>query len=534
MLLITGLKLNIGYTERDLFCECKRKMRARDGEILSIHKIKEAIDARNKQNIQYVLNVAVEVKKSYKNFKHFQTTLVDYSGLQYEKVSGQTRPVVVGFGASGMFCALALSIMGLKPIVLEQGKTVDERQRDVAEFWETGKLCKTSNVQFGEGGAGTFSDGKLNSNITNEICKKVINEFILAGAPKEIFYKSKPHIGSDNLVKVVKNIRRKIESLGGQVLFQHKFVDFSTDENQVKSVTAQSLTSGELIEFQTNVLALGVGHSAIDVFELLNKKGVVMQPKPFAMGVRIEHKQKDINLSQYGTLDDRLPPADYKLVAHLENGRSVFTFCMCPGGQVVASSCEEETIVTNGMSNFARDLENANSAVLVNVSPDDFYNDNPLDGLYFQREWEHKAYILGGGNYCAPCEKVGDFLSGATKARDTNADGAKNDVCAPTYKPQVKYADLRECLPPFVADSLKLALPIFDKKIRGFASDNAIMTAIESRSSCPVQVTRNELAQASIAGLFPIGEGAGYAGGIITSAQDGVKSAEKIAEWVTK
>lgn len=532
MLLLSGLKLKIGYTEHDLKNECVRKMRARDNEILNIHKLKEAIDARDKNNIMYVLNVAVEVKGSYKNFKHFKEVDVDYTGLKYEALQSNVRPVVVGFGPSGMFCGLALSLMGLKPIILEQGKPVDERKRDVLNFWQTGKLNQYSNVQFGEGGAGTFSDGKLNSNVTNAICKKVINEFILAGAPKEIFYKSKPHIGSDNLVKVVKNIRAKIESLGGVVLFQHKFVDYITSDNQIKKVIALSLKDNTKVEFSTNALALGVGHSAVDVFELLHKNKVNLQPKPFAMGVRIEHKQKDIDFGQYGVIDERLPPADYKLVAHLENGRSVFTFCMCPGGQVVASSSEFNTIVTNGMSNFARNLENANSAILVNVTPSDFYNVSALDGLYFQRKWEQKAFELGGKNYCAPCERVGDFL-GSEKPNECAESIKATKSCNPTYAPNVKFTDIADCLPSFVSESIKLALPVFEKKIKGFANPDAVITAIESRSSCPVQIVRNERGQASVSGLFPMGEGAGYAGGIITSAQDGVKCAENIAKWVT-
>ena len=524
MLQINGLKLKINYTYEDLLCECAKKMRARDGEILSIEKLKESIDARDKNNIFYVLNVAVNVDSTYKNFKHYTDISVDHTGLAYSKVVHTSRPIVVGFGPSGMFCALALAIMGLNPIILEQGKNVDERKKDVAKFWETGVLDENSNVQFGEGGAGTFSDGKLNSNITNDICKKVINEFILAGAPQEIFYKAKPHIGSDNLVKVVKNIRQRIINLGGEILFQHQFVDFKTKDNKICKVFAKDLQSAQIVEFETDILVLGVGHSALKTFELLFDKGVNLQPKPFAMGVRIEHKQKDINIAQYGKFCDQLPVADYKLVTHLKNQRSVFTFCMCPGGVVVASSSEKDTIVTNGMSNFARDEKNANSALLVNVTPADFYKNSPLDGLYFQRLWENKAFSLGGANYSAPIQTVGDFLGHNIQKYE-----CENKV-NPTYKPKVKYANLSECLPPFVSESLRQALPELDKKIKGFANPNAIMTAIESRSSCPVQITRDQSGQSSILGLYPIGEGAGYAGGIITSAQDGVKCAQQIAQ----
>lgn len=575
MFQVNGLKLKVGYTEQDLLSECAKKMRARNGEIICIEKLKESIDARDKNNVVYVLNVAVEVKSTYKNFKHFENVSVDHTGLTYENVEYATRPVVVGFGPSGMFCALALAIMGLKPIVLEQGKNVDDRKADVERFWQTGVLDENSNVQFGEGGAGTFSDGKLNSNITNDICKKVINEFVLAGAPKEIFYKSKPHIGSDNLVNVVKNLRKRIESLDGQVLFQHQFVDYKTKNNKVSKVIAKDLQNGNFVEFATDILVLGVGHSALKTFELLHNKGVNLQPKPFAIGVRIEHKQKDINFAQYGAFGNKLPVADYKLVAHLENGRSVFTFCMCPGGIVVASSAEKETVVTNGMSNFARDEENANSALLVNVTPADFYKDSPLDGLYFQRFWENKAFILGGSNYCAPSQTVGEFLSSsqnenaayaskivalssenatcenvaydcgkatrnceenncANIARDKENAARENGEVTATYKPNVKNANLCECLPPFVVESLKQALPELNKKIKGFASANAVLTAIESRSSCPVQITRDQTGQASVLGLYPIGEGAGYAGGIITSAQDGVKCAQHILSNIKK
>ncbi len=537
MFQVNGLKLKVGYTEQDLLSECAKKMRARNGEIISIEKLKESIDARDKNNVVYVLNVAVEVKSTYKHFKHFENVSVDHSGLTYEKVEYATRPVVVGFGPSGTFCALALAIMGLKPIVLEQGKNVDDRKADVERFWQTGILDENSNVQFGEGGAGTFSDGKLNSNITNDICKKVINEFVLAGAPKEIFYKSKPHIGSDNLVNVVKNIRKRIESLDGQVLFQHQFVDYKTKNNKVSKVIAKDLKNDKLVEFATDILVLGVGHSALKTFELLHNKGVNLQPKPFAIGVRIEHKQKDINFAQYGAFGNKLPVADYKLVAHLENGRSVFTFCMCPGGIVVASSAEKETVVTNGMSNFARDEENANSALLVNVTPADFYKDSPLDGLYFQRFWENKAFILGGSNYCAPSQTVGEFLelnkNDIVLCENVNVVRNSEKVIA-TYRPNVKNANLCECLPPFVVESLKQALPELNKKIKGFASANAVLTAVESRSSCPVQITRDQTGQASVLGLYPIGEGAGYAGGIITSAQDGVKCAQHILSNIKK
>ena len=374
-------------------------------------------------------------------------------------------------------------------------------------------------MQYGEGGAGTFSDGKLNTNLNNEYCKIVTNEFYNFGAPKEITYINKPHIGSDNLKHVVKNIREHIISLGGKFMFSTKLKDLQIKNNKIQTVVLENVETAEIQTISADYVVLCVGHSARETFEMLYNKGVEIHQKPFAMGVRIEQKQSDINLSQYGVEKvDGLPNADYKLVTHLPNGRSVFTFCMCPGGQVVASSSNEGEIVTNGMSNFARDKENANSAVLVNVLPSDYGSDNPLAGLYYQANFERLAFELGGSNYNAPAESVGSFLFNKENKPKINA----------TYNPNITLCKIEKCLPNFVTESLKLGLPELNKKLKNFAKNENLLVAIESRSSCPLTILRNENYESNLCGLYPVGEGAGYAGGIMSSAQDGIKVAEAI------
>ena len=529
MKLLTELKVKIGYTEADIFQAIQKKYNILKNEIETFEIVKEGLDSRKKPDVFYVLNMAIKVKNAAKKkvFK-LNDISVNHRGIEYQRVDfAGKRPIVVGFGPAGMFAGLSLAVSGLKPIILEQGKEVFERQKDVDEFWNNRKLNKYSNIQFGEGGAGTFSDGKLASNVSNEYTKTAINEFILNGAPKEIFYSHAPHIGSDKLKEVVKNIREKIKSLGGDVLFNTKFEDFETDANgEISKVYAKNVETDEIVSFETNSLVLAIGHSAVDTYKLLCGKNFDLKQKPFAMGVRIEQSQEDINLSQYGKLDDKLPSANYKLVEHLENGRSVFTFCMCPGGYVVASSSEEGTIVTNGMSEYARDGKNANSAVLVNVTPEDFGSSEPLAGVEFQHKYEKLAFELGGRDYSAPAEKVKDFLSGNEKP-DDNFEKVK-----PTYRPRIKAADLSKCLPDFVVESLRLALPKFNKKISSFALDDNLLIGVESRSSAPVQIVRDENFMTKVKGLFVCGEGAGYAGGITSSAADGIKCAEKVMEFL--
>lgn len=396
----------------------------------------------------------------------------------------------------GLFAALILVYNGIKPIIIEQGKKVEERIKDVEEFIKTGNLNVNSNIQFGEGGAGTFSDGKLTTGINDPLCKIVLDEFVKFGAPEQIKYVNKPHIGTDNLVNVIGNMRDYIIKKGGEFLFNQKVVDFKFEYNKIKSV----ITDKREIETDTAVLA--IGHSARDTFEMLYKKNVKMEKKNFSVGVRIEHKQKMINESQYGNKSKlRLPVAEYKLAYHnKETGRSCYSFCMCPGGYVMASSSEEETIVTNGMSKFARDGENANSAILVNVTPDDFKGDSPLEGMYFQKDLEHRAFVLGGSNYYAPVQKLKDFFE---NRKTENLGEIK-----PTYEPGVTMSNLNEILPDFVASTLKEGITYFDTKIKGFANDDAILTGVETRSSSPVKILRKEnLMSCSVEGLYPCGEG---------------------------
>ncbi len=518
MKLINELKLKLDHSRQDLLNALSKKIQIPINKIKNFEIVKQGIDARKKPNVVYVYNLAVDVDEKYLfKLKKYDDYFPDHKGLEYKKVKSDFRPVVVGFGPSGMFCALALSKAGLCPIVLEQGKDVDSRKKDVEEFWESGVLNEHSNVQFGEGGAGTFSDGKLNTTLNNDYCKKVINEFILNGANEEIFYKNKAHIGTDYLIKIVKNIRKEIINNGGKIIFNSKMTNFDIKNAQITNVQYFDLLSNTYHNLKTNCLILAIGHSAYDTFKLINNKGVKLHKKPFAIGVRIEQPQKIINFAQYGVCKNLyLPSADYKLVCHLKNGRSVFTFCMCPGGKVVASSSEKNTIVTNGMSNFARDEKNANSAILVNVTPDDFKGD-VLSGFELQRKYERLAFEIAGGNYNAPCQTVGEFLG--------------KNVSLPiecSYKPNITMCDISKCLPDFVTESLKEALVIFDKKLKGFANDNNLLIAPETRSSCPVQFDRNENYTCTINGLFAIGEGAGYAGGIVSSAVDGIKCAEKI------
>lgn len=518
MIKLDNLKITPPFSFEKLEIICAKTLKIPQKTIKNVKILKKSIDAR-RANVFFVISAGVTLDaKNESKFSNLKYVEEDYS-LAYPQKSLPLSPVIVGFGPSGMFAGLALARMGLNPIILEQGKKVDEREKDVLEFWQTRKLNPFSNVQFGEGGAGTFSDGKLNSNISNKFCKSVLQELVKFGSPQEILYEAKPHIGSNKLKQVVKNLREEILSLGGKIYFNHKMVDFSSKNNEISSVSALNIENNEILTFETNHLLLCVGHSGRDTFRLLHKKNVVLSQKPFAMGVRIEQKQKDINFAQYGEASKFLPPADYKLVTHLANGRSVFTFCMCPGGQVVASSSEEGRIVTNGMSEFERDKENANSALLVNVTPEDYGSNHPLAGIEFQDRYERLAFELGGNNYNAPAQSVGEFLGKNCKTNIT-----------PSYQPQITITQIERCLPDFVTNSLKEALPILNKKLNGFAKDENLLIAIESRSSCPLTINRDENFVSSIKGLYPVGEGAGYAGGIISSAQDGIKVAQKIYE----
>ena len=519
MIKVDQLSLPLKFNNGDIIKAVCAKLKVLPNKIDNCELVKLSIDARKKPNVKYVASIAVSLRDNLERKFRDLTYCPNNRILQYKQKNTDSQFVVVGFGPSGMFASLALARMGLNPIIIEQGKQVEEREQDVINFWQNRILNKYSNVQFGEGGAGTFSDGKLNTNLSNEYCKIVTNEFVNFGAPKEIAYINKPHIGSDKLKGVVKNIREHIKSLGGTFMFSTKLKDLIVVDGQLKGVQVENVLSGDISLINADHVLLCVGHSARDTFEMLYNCGVNIIQKPFAMGVRIEQKQSDINFSQYGAeYVDGLPNADYKLVAHLPNGRSVFTFCMCPGGEIVASSSSEGEIVTNGMSNFARDKENANSAVLVNIKPEDYGSDYPLAGIYYQAKYEKLAFELGGGNFNAPAESVGSFLEHGEISTNINY----------TYKPNLTFCQIKKCLPDIVTESLQLGLPELDKKLKNFAKDENLLVAIESRSSCPLTIVRDDNYESNIKGLYPVGEGAGYAGGIMSSAQDGIKVAEAI------
>ena len=509
MIKITNIKIKADLSDDELFEKIYKKYKINKNDVTERRIIKKSIDARNKADIFYNYSVELECKNENK-IKNVQIVKKEEPFKIIVNRKSSKRPVIIGAGPAGLFSALTLAQNGIKPIIIEQGKTVDERKKDVEEFQKTGKLNTLSNVQFGEGGAGTFSDGKLTSGIHNPLCKNVLKEFYNFGAPEQILYINKPHIGTDNLINIIRNMRNEIIKLGGEFLFNEKVTDFEFENSKVTAVICSK-------RIETDTVILAIGHSARSTFEKLYEKGVKMEKKNFSIGVRIEHKQSMINKSQYGEITKlKLPPAEYKMAYHGEN-RSCYTFCMCPGGTVIASSSEPETIVTNGMSVYARNGENANSAVLVNVTPNDFKGESPLEGMYFQKDLEQKAFKLGGSNYNAPIQRFEDF--------ENNVKSTHIGEIKPTYKPGVTLSNLNEILPDFISKTLIEGIKYFDKSIKGFAHPDAILTGVETRSSSPVQITRNENKQSNIKGLYPCGEGAGYAGGIMSAAVDGIKCA---------
>lgn len=505
--ILVGTDVNL----RDFVC---RRFHIAQNDVQDFKILHSSIDARDKNRVYQIYQVRLELSDKYKNiltYKEIETYEPEKT-LTYPQWTFTHRPVIVGFGPAGMFAALYLARCKAKPIVLERGSAIEQRKKEVEEFLTTRKLNENSNIQFGEGGAGAFSDGKLTTNAHNEFISFVLEEFYKHGATEDVTYAANPHVGTDYLEIVVKNIRKEIISLGGEVHFNTTFSDFKRDENTIKVFCHNGL------QFDTKHLLLGLGHSARDTIRHLFEKGVPMEAKPFSMGVRIEHLQQKINQIQYGKFAKFLPPASYKGAVHLKE-RSVYTFCMCPGGQVMASTSEKETIVTNGMSEKSRNKANANAALLVNVNPEDYYENSPLDGLAYQEKYEKAAYAIAN-DYKAPCNLAKEFLQGkiATSARSVK----------PSYPHGVVFCDFNRCLPPFVVKSLREALPLFDRKMHGFNDPDAVMTGIETRSSSPVRMLRNDRRESAANGIYPIGEGAGYAGGITTAAIDGLKTAIEI------
>lgn len=520
MIRIREIALPPEHNPAQLGFEAARLLKVANSKVRQIKIVRRSIDARKKPDVKvvYTIDVAVDGNEN-KILKQSGCKRAAIAPISYYKMpkagdKPQNRPVVVGFGPAGMFAALVLAKAGLRPLVLERGEDARSRHEKVEKFFATGELDPRSNVQFGEGGAGTFSDGKLNTGVNNPRIGWILERFVEFGAAEEILFDSKPHVGTDVLLTVVQNLRNEIIRLGGEVHFNTCFTDICCENGAVKAVVTDS---GE--EIPCEHLILAVGHSARDTFEMLHTKEIPMERKPFAMGVRIEHPQEMVDMAQYGTVNHRLPPADYKLVKHLDDA-TVYTFCMCPGGYVVAAASEEGGVVTNGMSYADRAGENANAALLVTIRPEDVPLDGVLGGMYWQRQIEQKCYEISG-SYHAPAQKVGDFMKKQPSVAAGNVQ--------PTYKPGVYWCDLHECLPQRITDALEKALPQLDGNLKGFAREDAVLTAPETRSSSPVRILRDDSRQSTaLRGLYPTGEGAGYAGGIMSAAIDGMEAAEAI------
>lgn len=516
MLRLENIKVFENMSDEEILKKALKKYRIRPSDVVNSCIAKKSIDARDKKNVHYLYAFDVEVTDEEK-YPSIRKSLPQPELFINKRRISRYRPVIVGAGPAGLFCALTLIEYGYKPIIIERGSNVEARRKYVEEYRQTGILNPACNVQFGEGGAGTFSDGKLTTGINSPHISKVLKTFHEFGAPEEVTYLAHPHIGTDNLQKILVNIRKHIEDQGGTYLFDTRLANISREGDLLK------LDLGETV-METDCVVLAIGHSARDTFEMLYRNRIAMKRKDFSVGVRIEHLQEDINRAQYGEYTRlKLPAAEYKLSYHdQETGRACYSFCMCPGGEVIASSSDPDGIVTNGMSNFARDGRNANAALLVNVTADDLAGDSPLEGIYFQKELERRAWQLGGQNGHAPVQRYEDFKE--------NRPSTELGKVIPSYKPGYRLSNLNEILPDYVSATLKKGISYFGGKIRGFDDPDAVLTGLETRTSSPVTIIRDERMQASIPGIYPCGEGAGYAGGITSAAVDGIKVAISIIE----
>ena len=538
MLRLTEVKLPLDHPEGKIEAAILKRLGIRADDLASYVIFRRGVDARKPNAILFTYTLDVTVRDEAAILARFQKDRrvslapdTRYHPVAKAPLDLSSRPVIIGMGPAGLFAGLILAQTGFRPLILERGKIVRERTKDTFGFWRKGVLHPESNVQFGEGGAGTFSDGKLYSQIkdSKHYGRKVLDEFVKAGAPEEILYDSKPHIGTFRLVGMVEKMRATIQSLGGEIRFQSRVDGIEITDDQVRGVV---LESGEHIA--ADHLVLAVGHSARDTFQMIHKRGVYVEAKPFSIGFRIEHPQSLIDRSRYGKNagNPLLPAADYKLVHHASNGRSVYSFCMCPGGTVVAAASEPGRVVTNGMSQYSRKERNANSGIVVGITPEDYAAnstdpDSPLAGVEFQRYWESRAYRLGGSNYQAPGQRVGDFLAGKASA--------EVGIVEPSYTPGVHFCDLGEALPDYAIAAIREALPAFARQIKGFDLPDAVLTAVETRTSSPIRIKRNDddLQSVNVRGLYPTGEGAGYAGGILSAAVDGIRVAEAVALSLT-
>ena len=525
MLRIEQLRLLPEEPETALLARCARLLHTDPAALTGLTVLRRAIDAR--EGLTFVYTVAVSAPQEAALLRRCRDRRVTaYTPERYALPAPvtppETRPIVVGAGPAGLFAALVLARCGARPILLERGQCVEQRQQDVARFWCGGPLDTESNVQFGEGGAGAFSDGKLNTGTRDVRHRYIMEQLVSCGAPADILTDALPHVGTDKLHIALQALRRQLLEAGADIRFGARLDGLTVQDGVLTAVTVRQ--GDTLYTLPARQVILAPGHSARDTFELLYAAGLAMEQKPFAMGVRIEHRQPAVDAARYRKLAGHpsLPPATYKLSCHLPNGRSAFSFCVCPGGEVVAAASEAGRVVTNGMSEYARDGENINGALLVNVTPADFPDSHPLSGVRLQRQLEDAAYALGGGDYRAPCQRVEDFLAG----RPSTGCGAVR----PSYRPAVAYTDLHRCLPPFLSETLALALPELGKKLRGYDDPDALLTGVETRSSSPVRLVRDDRYEANIRGLYPCGEGAGYAGGILSAAADGMRCAEKLLE----